>query len=62
VINIYIFNVGHGDSAIIEYVGGDGSAYGVIDSNRHNVTVPPALVRLKELNRTSVIHLFDSPA
>jgi beta-lactamase superfamily II metal-dependent hydrolase len=50
VINIYIFNVGHGDSAIIEYVGGDGRAYGVIDSNRHNVTVPPALVKLKELN------------
>lgn len=47
-LHIWILNVGHGDSIVLRYRGPDGDAYAVIDSNRHNGTVP-ALDKLNEL-------------
>ncbi len=46
---IHIINVGHGDSIVIEYKSPEGTAYGVIDSNRVYGKRVPALKKLKEL-------------
>lgn len=54
-LQIWILNVGHGDSIVLKYTGPNGPAYGVIDSNRESVSVEPAaLTLLRELNATEL--------
>ncbi len=49
-LNIHILNVGHGDSIILEYEGGTGKTYGLINSNVTDNEDPRALVKLRELD------------
>ena len=50
-LNIYILNVDHGDSIIIEQEKNGSKAYGVIDSNiPEGSDPPPALKKLQQLN------------
>lgn len=48
-LSIHILNAGHGDSIILEYDGGNGPVFGVIDSNREARQLPPALKKLRQL-------------
>jgi hypothetical protein len=49
-LSIHVLNVGHGNSAIVEFDNGSEKAFGVIDSNLPSGTSEPrALVKLREL-------------
>jgi beta-lactamase superfamily II metal-dependent hydrolase len=48
-LTLYILNVGHGDSVVIEYLTSTGPVFGVIDSNRTGQNIPAALQKLREL-------------
>lgn len=48
-LRIWILNVGHGDSIVLEYDGPSGKCFGVIDSNRElRDSEPPALQKVRE--------------
>ena len=50
-LKIYILNVDHGDSIIIEHEDNGSKVYGVIDSNiPEGENTPPALIKLQQLN------------
>jgi beta-lactamase superfamily II metal-dependent hydrolase len=48
-LKVYILNVKHGDSIVIQYTNDDKNYFGVIDSNISGTDEPPALLKLIEL-------------
>jgi beta-lactamase superfamily II metal-dependent hydrolase len=54
-LRIWVLNVGHGDSIVLDYTNGTERALGVIDSNRESLSAtPPALGLLRELKATQL--------
>lgn len=49
-LKVWMLNVGHGDSIVIQYAGPNGNAFGVIDSNKEGNSPSKALQKLQELH------------
>jgi beta-lactamase superfamily II metal-dependent hydrolase len=59
-LRIWVLDVGHGDSLVLDYTGSAGRVFGVIDSNRNSVTVDPAatqLLRSLQVSKLSFVML-----
>ena len=53
-LSIHILNVGHGNSAIIQYQTSKEKSFGVIDSNHEGDGDPPVLSKLIELGADNI--------
>ncbi|MBC8739222.1 hypothetical protein F6X40_20955 [Paraburkholderia sp. UCT31] len=53
-LDVYILNVGHGDSIVLHYCEGGTSAFAVVDSNAKSGETPRALTKLRELGATEL--------
>lgn len=54
-LQIWVLNVGHGDSIVLKYVGPTGTSFGVIDSNHDSSSGDPAALKLlRDLGATEL--------
>jgi len=54
VLDLWILNVGHGDSIVLRCEKPEGAVFGVVDSNRTGTQTPAALDKLRQLGATKL--------